>query len=214
MDCSPPGSSVHGFSQARILQWVAISFSRGSSQPRDRTWVSHTAGRHFTFWATREALKDGITHSKKAHTNVFNWQNQIYIKNPSSKSLKNVVFSLLSSVSHVCSVVSDSLQPHGNGNTLQYSCLENAMDGGAWYATDHGIAESDTTEWFHFLSFFAAPWTVAHQAPLSMGFPRQGHWSGLLCPPPGDFPDTGIEAASLMPPALQVDSLPLHHITK
>ena len=40
MDCSPPGSSVHGTLQARILEWVAISFSRGSSWHRDRTWVS------------------------------------------------------------------------------------------------------------------------------------------------------------------------------
>ena len=55
MDCSLTGSSVHGIFQARVLEWVAISFSRGSSQPRDRTQVSHTAGRHFTIWATREA---------------------------------------------------------------------------------------------------------------------------------------------------------------
>ena len=48
MDCSPPGSSVHGIFQARILEWVAISFSRGSSQPRDQTQVSHIAGRCFT----------------------------------------------------------------------------------------------------------------------------------------------------------------------
>ena len=47
-DCSPPGSSVHGILQARILEWVAISFSRGSSGPRDRTPVSHIAGRFFT----------------------------------------------------------------------------------------------------------------------------------------------------------------------
>ena len=55
MDCSPPGSSVHGISQARILEWVAIPFSGESSQPRDWTWVSCLAGRHFTVWATREA---------------------------------------------------------------------------------------------------------------------------------------------------------------
>ena len=53
MDCSPPGSSVHGIFQARILEWVAISFSRGSFQPRDRTHVSCTVGRCFTIWATR-----------------------------------------------------------------------------------------------------------------------------------------------------------------
>ena len=56
MDCNPPGSSVHEIFQARILEWVAVSFSRGSSQPRDRTRVSCTAGRFFTIWATREAL--------------------------------------------------------------------------------------------------------------------------------------------------------------
>ena len=54
MDCSPPGSSVHGILQARILEWVAIPFSRGSSQPRNRTQVSCIAGRFFTIWATRE----------------------------------------------------------------------------------------------------------------------------------------------------------------
>ena len=46
---------IRGISQARILKWVAISFSRGSSQPRDRTLVSYTAGRLFTIWDTRES---------------------------------------------------------------------------------------------------------------------------------------------------------------
>ena len=55
MDYSLPGSSVHGIFQARVLEWVAISFSRGSSRPRDQTQVSRIAGRHFTLWATREA---------------------------------------------------------------------------------------------------------------------------------------------------------------
>ena len=54
MGCSPPGSSVCGISPARILEWVAISFSRGSSWPRDWTQVSCIAGRLFTVWATRE----------------------------------------------------------------------------------------------------------------------------------------------------------------
>ena len=55
MDWSLPGSSAHGIFQARVLEWVAISFSRGSSWPRDRTWVFLVAGRHFTIWATWEA---------------------------------------------------------------------------------------------------------------------------------------------------------------
>ena len=48
MDCSPPDSSVHGILQERILEWVAISSSRGSSQPRDQSQVSCIAGRFFT----------------------------------------------------------------------------------------------------------------------------------------------------------------------
>ena len=52
MDCGPPGSSVHGILQARTLEWVAMSSSRGSSQPRDWTQVSHITGRFFTTWAT------------------------------------------------------------------------------------------------------------------------------------------------------------------
>ena len=55
MDCSLPGSSLHGILQARVLEWVAISFSRGSSWSRDRTWVSCIPGRRFNLWATREA---------------------------------------------------------------------------------------------------------------------------------------------------------------
>ena len=56
-DCSSPGSSVHGIFQVRVLEWVAISFSRRSSWLRDWTQVSCIAGRHFTLWATREATQ-------------------------------------------------------------------------------------------------------------------------------------------------------------
>ena len=54
VDCSLPGSSVHGIFQAIVLEWVAISFSRGSSQPRAWTRVSRIVGRCFTIWATRK----------------------------------------------------------------------------------------------------------------------------------------------------------------
>ena len=55
MDCSPPGASVHEMLQARILEWVAIPFFRVSSQPRDRTGVSHITNRFFTIRVTRVA---------------------------------------------------------------------------------------------------------------------------------------------------------------
>ena len=64
MDYSPPGSSIHGILQARKLEWVAISFSRGYSQPRDHTQVSHIAGRHFNLWVTREASPIGDPYKK------------------------------------------------------------------------------------------------------------------------------------------------------
>ena len=56
MEYSMSGLSVHGISQATILEWLAISFSKGSSQPRDQTGVSCIAGRLFTIWTTREVL--------------------------------------------------------------------------------------------------------------------------------------------------------------
>ena len=55
MNCSLPGSSVHGILQARTLEWVAIPFSRWSSQPKDQTRVSCIIGRFFYIWAIREA---------------------------------------------------------------------------------------------------------------------------------------------------------------
>ena len=64
MDCSLPGLFVHGILQARILEWVAISFSGESSQPRDQTQVSNIAGRLFTIWA-----KLGEMYL------IFNWEN-------------------------------------------------------------------------------------------------------------------------------------------
>ena len=84
----------------------------------------------------------------------------------------------------------------GHGNPLQYSCLENPADRGAWRATDHSVCV------LSHVRLFATPRTVAHQAPLSVGFSRQDYWSGLPVPSPGDLPYPGIEHASLMSPAL------------
>ena len=78
----------------------------------------------------------------------------------------------------------------GNGYPLQYSGLENPMD-----CIVNGVTKSQTQLGdFH--------WTVAHQAPRSMGFSRQEYWSGLPCPPSGNLPDPGIKLMSLMSPAL------------
>ena len=60
MDCSPLGSSIHGILQARMLEWVATLFSRGSSRPRDQTQVSCIAGRFFTIWATGDTYQKTV----------------------------------------------------------------------------------------------------------------------------------------------------------
>ena len=119
LDCSLPGSSIHGIFQARILEWVAVSFSRGTSQPRDRTRVFHIVGIRFTIWATREVH---LYHE---------------VGFPGSSNGKE----------SACSAGDLGLIPglgrspgEGNGNPLQYSCLENPMDRGAWRVTVHGVA--------------------------------------------------------------------------
>ena len=78
MDCSLPGSSIHGIFQASGLEWVAISFSKGSSQPRDQTWVSLIAGRRFTIWATKEALWYPTAFQYIAYLSYLHYQNKTF----------------------------------------------------------------------------------------------------------------------------------------
>ena len=66
MDCSLSGAFVHGIFQARVLEWIAISFSRGSSRPRNLTAVACIAGRRFTVWATRGSLGVLKDHCKNS----------------------------------------------------------------------------------------------------------------------------------------------------
>ena len=67
--CSPPGSSIHWIFWARLLEWVAMPSSRGSSQPKDRTQVSHIAGRFFTIWASKEA-QTYVNYISNTHTHT------------------------------------------------------------------------------------------------------------------------------------------------
>ena len=80
MDCSPPGSSVHGNLQARRLAWVAMPFSRGSSQPWNWTCISALAGGFFTHWATWEALAMGQDDRKKyMWKGMVGWREELKI---------------------------------------------------------------------------------------------------------------------------------------
>ena len=117
-DCSPPDSSVHGIFQARMLKWIAISYSGGSSWPRDRTrvsWVSYI-GR----WILYQLSHNGSP----------------VVNNPPANA---------GDVRDVGSIPGSGGSPgEDHGNPLQYSCLENPMDRGVWWATVCGVTKNRT----------------------------------------------------------------------
>ena len=77
MDCTLPGSSAHRILQARILEWVAVPFTKGSAQPRDQIQVSHIAGIFFTACTTREATKVHMERQKtKISQHNIKWEEQ------------------------------------------------------------------------------------------------------------------------------------------
>ena len=147
MGHSPPGSAVHGILQARILEWVAISFSREYSWPGDQNCVCCTAGRFFTIWATRKALHLHIyicvcvCRRRRWHpTPVF-----LPGKSHGQRSLVGC-----SPWGRWGSDTTERLHFHfslscireGNGNPLQCSCLENPRDRGVWWAAVYGVTQS------------------------------------------------------------------------
>jgi len=136
MDCSLSGSSIRGILQARILEWVAISFSRGSSQPRDRTPVSLIAGGCFTIWAAREAPS-----SRERHTYVQKSIPKILFGHAGGSSGKESACQCKKLKRYEFDLREDCLKEK-NGNPLQYSCLKNPMDRGAWWAAVHGVSQS------------------------------------------------------------------------
>ena len=143
MNCYWPGSSVHEILQARILEWVAILFSRGCSWPRDRTWISEIAGNFFTIWAAREAhlynrLKKKFIQTFLQMTKlslmifiICLWQNYI------------VFVCVCVLVAQLCLTLCNPMgcSPPGSSvhGVLQARILENSRDREAWWATVHGV---------------------------------------------------------------------------
>ena len=92
VDCCPPGSSIRGIPQVRILQWVAISFSRGSSQPRDQTQVFCIAGGFFTIWTNREIIHTHThthTHTPESLCSTVETNITVQINHNSIRSSKH-----------------------------------------------------------------------------------------------------------------------------
>ena len=166
MDCSSPGSSVHGILQARILEWVAIPFSRGSSQPRAQTQVSCIAGRCFTIWATREAPKSWykcwLFWQFLSHGAVQIapwWFVGVSLLPLDPERYLQMVSYELPSFWHFLLWCGD----------LPASLL---LAGTYCYVCECVLSH------FSCVQLFAISWTVTHQAPLSVEFSRQEYWSG------------------------------------
>ena len=142
MDCSPPGFSVHGILQARILEWEAIPFSRGSSWPRDRPGSLSCSQIHYHLSHNCQSLK--VVNQKVVIDIIYICE--VPTRDfPGGSDGKASVYN----AGDLGSIPGSGRFPgEGNGNPLQYPCLENLMVGGAWCPWGH--KESETTEWLHF----------------------------------------------------------------
>ena len=148
MNCHPPASSVLEISQARKLERIAISFSRGPSQPRDWTLISCLAGRFFT---TESPGKPTGVESKwhldfkmyKARFLTHKQDNyKVQLGFLGGRVVKNLPANA-ENTREADSVPEWGRPPgRGNGNQLKYSCLEDSTDRGAWQATVHGVTKS------------------------------------------------------------------------
>ena len=148
---------------------------------------------------------------RNLHT-VFIVAVTIYIPTSNTRRLL-----FLHTLSSTCCLWIFGWWPFWHGVPLHYSCWEIPWQEEPGGLQSRGSRDLYMTQWlcvcsscFSHVQFFVTPWTVAHQAPLSVGFSRQEYWSGLPFPPPGDLPDSGIEPESLFKsPASASDSLPL-----
>ena len=151
MNCSLPGSSVHGIHQARVLEWAAIFFPRGSSRPKTRTRISCIAGRFFTDLGMREVFRIPWTSLYELI------HNKSQIKLLSQTIISPLHWQSLGSlVSHFQLFVLSNLHCSSSCLLSCFSCVR----------------------------LCTTPEMAAHQAPQSLGFSRQEHWSGLPFPSP------------------------------
>ena len=140
-DCNPPDTSVHGILQARILEWVAIPFCRGSSWPRDRTRPPVLQADSLPSELPGKQLCDssGTTRNPsfqnfKQFVEICGFPGGSVVKNPPANAGLAKDTDLIPRLGRSAG--------WGNGNALQYSYLENPMVREAWRATVHGIARS------------------------------------------------------------------------
>ena len=142
MDYNLPGSSVHENFQARELEWVAISFSRGSSQPRDWTHVSHRECRRFTIWATRETLIN--QHVREPYIFHIWILGQIYLSWKHFSHSLACLFLIIVSFPILANTDAE-LSPHCLGTTTSHLYASD----GVWYSGPNFSGHNpEPTDWF------------------------------------------------------------------
>ena len=201
MDCTLPGSSVHRILQAGILEWVAIPFSRGSSQPENQTQVSCIAGRFFTIWAIREALHIGScikslvildsTHmckSEKRAVNLYLYL-RVILKSYWKAPCSSVQFD---SVSLSCPTLWDPMDCNTSGFPVYHQLPEPAQTHVHWVG--HAIQPS------HLLSSFSSsvPSSFFCSVQFSCSVVSESLWPHELqhTRPPGPSPTPGVHPKS------------------
>ena len=157
MDCSPPGSSVQGILQARVLEWVAISFSRPTS-PTANPYFSVSRGLRNESWPLRPCITCHPSHLLISSELTLPVLNSAFLvlkhlslllplaSSGGSEMTQTVKNLLATQDAQVRSLGQEDPPGERNGYPLRYSCLENPMDRGAWWAVVHGgLKKSDTT---------------------------------------------------------------------
>ena len=157
MDCSLPGSSVREILQARIMEWVAIPFSKGSSWSKDWTWVSCIAGSFFTIWATREAFQFSsvqfssvaqscLTLCERAIRDVIDWLPAV----PSESRIWGVTpgefHSVLCLVAHSCLTLCDLTDYSPPGSSVREILQARIQE---WVVMPSSSGSSWTRDWTH-----------------------------------------------------------------
>ena len=199
----PKDYTVHGILQARILEWVVFPTFRGSFQTRDWTQVPHHC---------RQILYQ-LSH--QGSPRILEWVAYPFSRGSSSQTRDWTQVSCIAGRFFTRWATREALQ---QAHHQKFSSYLPPQIKSTWPTLpDPHPIPLVTTALFSVICvliciwLIATPWTVARQAPLSMGFSRQEYWSGLSCPPPGDLPDPGIEPASPVSLAWQVDLYPLSY---
>ena len=147
MDCILPGSSVHGIFQAIVLEWIAISFPRGSSRPRDRTRVSHIVDRPFIVWATSWS----INKADRWRTDTFElWYWRRLSRVPWTARRSNQ--SILKEINPEYSLKGLMLKLHYSSHLMQSRFTGKDPDAGKNWGQEKGVTEDEMVGWHHWLN--------------------------------------------------------------